>query len=61
MTYALPSAVTGKTPVPPVLRMVTYALHSGFMKWQQRPAFQTCGESPNPNSADAENRRQSNQ
>jgi len=41
----------------PVLRMVTYALHLGIVKWQQRPAFQTCSESPNPNAADAENRR----
>jgi len=41
----------------PALRMVTYSLHLGIVKWQQRPAFQTCGESPNPNAADAENRR----
>jgi len=41
----------------PVLRMMTYSFHSGIVKWQQRPAFQTCGESPNPNAADAENRR----
>ena len=39
------------------LRMVTYALHLGIVKWQQRPAFQTCGESPNPDAADAEKRR----
>ena len=43
--------------VTPVLRMMTYALHLGIVKWQQRPAFQTCGESPNPDAADAENRR----
>jgi len=54
MTYALPSLLTGRMPL---LRMVTYSFHSGIVKWQQRPAFQTCGESPNPNAADAQNRR----
>lgn len=57
MTYALPSLLTSRMPVPSVLRMVTYALHLGIVKWQQRPAFQTCGESPNPDAADAEKRR----
>ncbi len=41
----------------PVLRMLPYGLHLGIVKWQQRPAFQTCGESPEPDAADAQNRR----
>src|SRR5208337_3105521 len=39
------------------LGLMTDPLHLGIVKWQQRPAFQTCGESPNPNAADAEKRR----
>ncbi len=57
MTYALRSLLTGMMPVPPVLRMLPYGLHLGIVKWQQRPAFQTCGESPEPDAADTENRR----
>src|SRR5208337_1166525 len=46
-----------KLPHSIALRMVTYVLHLGGVKWQQRPAFQTCGDTPNPDASDAENRR----